>query len=176
MNNLWIVAVVLGLGAFSMIGWLWGGFLAGLAATIASGPPIGTAILGVVWLGGSIHAGLLAPTVLRQRVLYTDRVAATTRFSWEFKPARLVPPRPAKLDVNAATESELALLPSLETSSVAAVLEARRSKGGFRDFADFAACTGLRPDQLAELRPTLEFGPVAPPEWPGSDPGRILNV
>lgn len=263
-NSLWIVVVFVGIGIFSVIGWLWAGSIAHspkvwrvvriwcgitvvvvIAVTIsgiAGGPDgkdvepwstIAAILMGTAWLGGTAHAALLARTVLRERALYLDNLAtATAQFrsqvptpiptaaaSTAAAPASLlgigqgdyysprpdaapasfappaaqaveaspaqrtgdpVQPNPAQpaamVDLNSAPEQTIALLPRLDPTAASSIVAARRVKGGFRDFTDFVASTGLQPHQVAELQDKVTFGPFQPPAPPVGGTGRVLDI
>ena len=98
-----------------------------------------------------------------------------------FTPGPPVTPRPTPasvVDINTVTAPELAAATGLDTVQSDAVIAARARTGGFRDFDDLAASTGLPPHHLARLR-SVTFGPTQPdsgyrpPPPPG---GRILDI
>lgn len=65
-------------------------------------------------------------------------------------------PRPdaaLRIDVNAASEEELAVLPAVEPGTAAAIVRERAAGGPFRDMEDLGRVKGLGPRKLAQLAP-----------------------
>ncbi len=132
-NSLWIVVVVAGFGCLSVFGWAWAAVLAhsrrvwiavtiwsvGTAALVfaivmaspegSDGPrvepwdTISTAAILLVWLGGSIHALLLARPVLKDRLVYLDKINAAIaahRTPYQAHPSPTTPPTQSFLGVS----------------------------------------------------------------------------
>ncbi|SFW61891.1 helix-hairpin-helix domain-containing protein [Amycolatopsis australiensis] len=73
-----------------------------------------------------------------------------------------VPPVPAALvDVNAASEAELAGLPGMSPERVATAVDMRRRQGGFPDVEAFGVAIGLQPHEIVRLRARATAGRVA---------------
>lgn len=88
------------------------------------------------------------------------------------------PPAPAKVDVNSASVSDLALV--LGDSGLANQIVTARERGvEFQNLNDLAVRTGLQPHQLARIRERAIFGPAVTPRAPqaerDSGGGRILD-
>jgi hypothetical protein len=87
----------------------------------------------------------------------------------------------ARLDVNTATAEELAALPGLGAAEVAAILEARRSRGGaFASRPDFERTSGLKPHVIVRLRDVITVvesaNPPATRSAPSSGHGRVIDL
>jgi len=63
-----------------------------------------------------------------------------------------------KVDVNAAAEAELRLLPGLGPRRAAQILEWRRDHGPLKDIQDLRAAAKLTPAAAEALAPLIEFG------------------
>ena len=98
-NSLWIAIIIIGLGVFSLLGWIWAGILAksprvwravilwGVVLalsflSIALGEDrysvwndLGGALFIISWFGSSIHAFIIRDTVLREIVSREDELA-----------------------------------------------------------------------------------------------------
>jgi competence protein ComEA len=59
------------------------------------------------------------------------------------------------VNVNTATQEELQLLPGIGESRAAAVIEARKRRGGFQKLEDLLEVKGIGESGLARLRPHL---------------------
>ncbi|MBX6423875.1 helix-hairpin-helix domain-containing protein [Thermosulfurimonas sp. F29] len=73
------------------------------------------------------------------------------------------------LDINTATEKELAGLPGIGPVLARRIVEYRRRHGPFRSPEDLLAIKGIGPHRLERLRPYLNFGPGGG-EGPSSAP------
>ncbi|WIG97042.1 helix-hairpin-helix domain-containing protein [Myxococcus sp. SDU36] len=71
------------------------------------------------------------------------------------------------LDLNSATEEELALLPGVGRSLARSLVEAREEQGGFKSWADVDAVRGVGAAKLQTLRAAAALGapPDAGPVW-----------
>jgi DNA uptake protein ComE-like DNA-binding protein len=91
----------------------------------------------------------------------------------------------AALDINTATQGELAALPGFDAATAAAVLAVRNQTGGFRDTAELVTRAGVKPHVLAGLQAWITTNPAsssvhpdptpAPGTVPKSDNGRRLE-
>jgi len=59
------------------------------------------------------------------------------------------------VNVNTATAEELQLLPGVGKSRAAAILEARKSRGGFKSVEDLLDVKGIGPAMLERMRPSV---------------------
>jgi competence protein ComEA len=59
------------------------------------------------------------------------------------------------VNVNTASQEELQLLPGIGASRAAAVIEARKRRGGFQKVEDLLEVKGIGEASLAKLRPHL---------------------
>ena len=82
------------------------------------------------------------------------------------------------LDVNTATQRELAALPGIGARLARRITAERRRRDGFADLDELAAAVDLPPHLVVRLRPLLRFD--APPRrrgrGPGRPGGRVLDV
>ncbi|MEM1331193.1 MAG: helix-hairpin-helix domain-containing protein [Planctomycetota bacterium] len=62
------------------------------------------------------------------------------------------------LNVNAATASELSMLPGVGPVLAARIIEKRESEGPFRAFIDLDEVRGIGPRTLARIEPYVAFG------------------
>ena len=62
------------------------------------------------------------------------------------------------LDLNAATADDLEALPGVGPKTASAILDARRSLGGFRTAEDLLEVRGIGPKTLEKLRPLVTVG------------------
>nr|WP_217917058.1 helix-hairpin-helix domain-containing protein [Myxococcus sp. AM009] len=71
------------------------------------------------------------------------------------------------LDLNSATEEELALLPGVGRSLARSLVEAREAQGGFKSWDDVDAVRGVGAAKLQTLRAAAALGapPDAGPVW-----------
>ena len=69
-----------------------------------------------------------------------------------------------KVNLNAATRSELAALPGLDDVAAEIALEMRRIKNGFTSLEEFAQTLGLDAKATEALRGRVCFGVIAPEE------------
>jgi len=63
--------------------------------------------------------------------------------------------RPAVVNLNTATASELEALPGIGAKKAEAILEARKARGGFKSVDEIVDVRGIGPAQLEKLRPHL---------------------
>jgi comEA protein len=73
-----------------------------------------------------------------------------------------VPPTPARLDINTASDYELAMLPGIGPVTAAAIVEHRRTHGPFRSLEDLRQVKGIGPKTIEAIRPQAMCAPVAP--------------
>ncbi|RJS16760.1 helix-hairpin-helix domain-containing protein [Corallococcus sp. H22C18031201] len=66
-----------------------------------------------------------------------------------------------KLDLNRALESELARLPGVGPRLARSLVDARASRGGFTDWAQVDAVSGVGSARLETLRAATDLGPSA---------------
>lgn len=64
-----------------------------------------------------------------------------------------------RMDVNAASEAHLCLLPGIGPALAARVVEHRRSRGGFCSIEELTDVKGIGPKTLARLRPLIAVTP-----------------
>lgn len=76
------------------------------------------------------------------------------------------------LDLNRATEAEVAALPMIGPVLARQIVQKRDARGGFWSVEDFGQEMGIRPDVLDRLRPLVAVGGVAPsaPEYAAPPP------
>lgn len=68
-----------------------------------------------------------------------------------------------EIDVNAASETELSLLPGIGPALAGRIVQKRRelrAAGGMRSETDLDAVSGIGPKTLAGLRGRITFGPI----------------
>ena len=70
--------------------------------------------------------------------------------------------RPAVVNLNTATAGELEALPGIGPKKAEAIVEARKSRGGFKSVDDIVDVRGIGPAQLEKLRPHLRVSSDAP--------------
>lgn len=63
--------------------------------------------------------------------------------------------RPAVVNLNTATPDELEALPGIGAKKAEAIVEARKSRGGFKSVDELVDVRGIGPAQLEKLRPHL---------------------
>ena len=63
--------------------------------------------------------------------------------------------RPAVVNLNTATPDELEALPGIGAKRAQAIIEARKSRGGFKSVDELVDVRGIGPAQLEKLRPHL---------------------
>jgi len=64
-----------------------------------------------------------------------------------------------RLDLNAATQAELELLPGIGPASAKAIVDFRKHTGGFKSLDDLDKVPGIGPKTLDRVRPYLRLGP-----------------
>ncbi len=70
--------------------------------------------------------------------------------------------RPAVVNLNTATAGELEALPGIGAKKAEAIVEARKSRGGFKSVDEIVDVRGIGPAQLEKLRPHLRVSNDAP--------------
>jgi hypothetical protein len=80
-------------------------------------------------------------------------------------------PVPGPLDLNAAAVRELTQLPGVGVDTARRIVARRAARRGFRDWSDFAATPGVRPDDAEAIRGRADIGPL-PGDLPGRDRAR----
>jgi competence protein ComEA len=118
----------------------------------------------------AVGAALLAGALTQgARMLWGGgKVAVTARTD--------VAPQPARLNVNTASDYELAMLPGIGPVTAAAIIEYRRTHGPFASLEDLQAVRGIGPKTIEAIRPhamcaavTAESNAEHPPSL--SEPG-----
>ena len=71
-----------------------------------------------------------------------------------------VAPLPARLDINTASDYELAMLPGIGPATAAAIIEHRRTHGPFSTLEDLRQVKGIGPKTLEAIRPQAMCKPV----------------
>ena len=84
----------------------------------------------------------------------------------EVRSARETLRAPARLDLNAASEHELMLLPGIGPTKARAIVDYRKEHGPFKSLEELDNVRGIGPDTLEGLRPHLMCAP------PGREGGR----
>ncbi|AEV83751.1 Endonuclease/exonuclease/phosphatase family domain-containing protein 1 [Actinoplanes sp. SE50] len=94
------------------------------------------------------------------------------------QPAVHQPSTPAQVDVNTATEQQLATLPGLTPGRIAQVLQSRQQRRGFLTVDDFAAAAGLAPHEFVAIRDRLTCSAAPPPpdDTTSGPYGRVVDV
>lgn len=64
-----------------------------------------------------------------------------------------------RLDLNAATQAELELLPGIGPATAKAIVDFRTQCGGFKSIEDLDRVPGIGPKTLDRVRPYLRLGP-----------------
>jgi phage shock protein PspC (stress-responsive transcriptional regulator) len=149
-NHRWIAGVCGGLGNFFGINPL---VFRGLFILFVPGYGVGIIVyIILIFVMPQKREGSL-PTVK-----VVDSVQAA---SFTSQPS-VTPKAPARLlDLNQASEQELATLPGLTSLQVKQLVKTRTEKGGFRSLEEVAQLLSLKPHVVEQLRPLLQFGSVA---------------
>lgn len=71
-----------------------------------------------------------------------------------------------KLDLNRASEEDLRLVPGIGPVLARALVEARSSRGGFRDWDEVDAVPGVGPAKLARLKEAADLRPPSGVDTP----------
>lgn len=71
-----------------------------------------------------------------------------------------VPPPPARLDINTASDYELAMLPGIGPATAASIVEHRRTHGPFRSLEDLRQVKGIGPKTIEAIRPQAMCAPA----------------
>lgn len=176
-HSLWLLAPILGCGMGTVVGFLYValrirqrkywlialgyGVVTAVALVLAGqgpqGGPINSvagAMLLLLWGGGIVHGLIVNPEYLRWR----------SASAWYAGPgprsAPTAPPAGTPVDVNTADQTTLAKLPGLNQDWAAHIVAVRATRRGFTNLDDFAAAVQLYPQQLAQLRGRVVFGPT----------------
>lgn len=64
-----------------------------------------------------------------------------------------------RLDLNAATQAELELLPGIGPATAKAIVDFRTQSGGFRSIDDLDKVPGIGPKTVERVKPYLRLGP-----------------
>ena len=92
-------------------------------------------------------------------------------------PDTAAPNSAAKLDVNTATEAQLAALPGIDAEAVAAIVRARAARGGaFASRAELERAAGLKPHVVVRLRDLVEIVATAAPARPRATGRRVVDL
>jgi len=133
---------------------------------------------------GTAQSAAPAPAPERVNTAIGDALAAPTT------PTTSPPPPPAPvqaaptvgaspLDVNSASEAELAALPGFDATTAAQIVTARSQAGGFRDVTELVTRAGVKPHLLAGVQGqvTVTPAPSTPQPPPPAAPanGRRLE-
>jgi competence protein ComEA len=130
----WLAVVALGaLGAGAAVRWAWP----------SSAPALDCPVEDVrwVWRGGTQVAACAPPE---------DAGAAPTGAALTVG---------VKLDLNRATEEQLAMIPGVGRSLAGKLVEARRERGPFRSWQEVDEVPGVGPVKLAALQALAEISP-----------------
>lgn len=123
-NSLWIVVIIIGLGIFSIFGWLWAGILArsskiwrivaawGIVVALAFlstalsennknsfWNALGGVLLMISWIGSLVHAFIVRGAVLREIVAREDELSRLRAYEQYYDPPRI----PNHVTTNAST-------------------------------------------------------------------------
>jgi hypothetical protein len=91
-------------------------------------------------------------------------------------PTLQAPSAAPPLDVNAATERQLAALPGITPQRAGRVLAARVHRGGFNTVEEFAEAAGLAPHEHLRIRSLVQCSrPASPPPVGGPSGGRVVD-
>lgn len=179
-------------GIVALIGWV----IVGISDEDGTAVNWGVGIVFIGWITGMIHAALINRPWLKwlaeeQWHVSAYRSAATASVSAEAAPAvaalgiepsayhappaETAPSAPVvrPVDVNTATEAELAALPGMDRLSGQAVLAHRSQVGPFRSIDEFAVIAGIQPHVFASVRSQLTCSSAAPDR---GNPGRVLDL
>lgn len=174
--------------------------IVGVTETDSTASNWGAAVLFAGWIPGIIHAAIINRSWLTwlaqdRQAWYVSAYAGTTTatvtadaapamtalgidpFSYH-APPRDVPSTPASptserlLDINTATEEDLAALPGMDERGAQEVIAHRSRIGGFRTVDEFALAAKLSPHIFAPIRATLT---CSAPRTDQRLTGRILD-
>ncbi|GAA0460112.1 hypothetical protein Ade02nite_14300 [Paractinoplanes deccanensis] len=182
----WIPGIVYSVVAFAFFA------IGGEAEKDSALQNVAYAVLIAAWAASVVHALVINVSWLRWRATYKPWYAqqpspppppsfAPPAVPLPPQVQPLVPPQQqfyaAPLDVNTATEQQLATLPGFGPDRAAHVVAVRRTRGGFADVNDFAAAAGLAPHEFVAVRDRLTWTPPRPPTAGEQNPyGRIVDV
>jgi DNA uptake protein ComE-like DNA-binding protein len=79
------------------------------------------------------------------------------------------------VDLNHASEQELAALPSIGIILAKRAVDLRETRGGFRSVEDFGEALDLKPHKVERIRPLVSTSTPVQRSQPPESPGRVVD-
>jgi DNA uptake protein ComE-like DNA-binding protein len=79
------------------------------------------------------------------------------------------------VDLNHASEQELAALPSIGIILAKRAVDLRETRGGFRSVEDFGEALDLKPHKVERIRPLVSASTPVQRSQPPESPGRVVD-